>query len=109
VIAATPGSFRRLCCETTLCTGHGRIVVTAVLRNDPLSPATAIAFPVQQCGGSCCIGDQDVDPFASDGGVNGFVLALAAGDADATWGLAKRVGIDADHSIIQSARHVLPS
>jgi hypothetical protein len=74
----------------------------------PLSPATAIAFPVQQCGGSCCIGDQDVDPFAADGGVNGFVLALAAGDADATWGLAKRVGIDADHSIIESAQHVLP-
>ena len=65
-------------------------------------------FELEQCSGSCCIGDQDVDPFALNGGVNGFVLALATGDADSTWGLAKRVGIYADHSIIESARHVLP-
>ena len=65
------------------------------------------ALELQQHGGRPSVGDQHVDPSSGDRGMNSCVLALAAGDADASWDLMEGIGIDADYTVIESAGHQL--
>ena len=69
-----------------------------------LPDAWAISPPfpsLQQRLGCFHVGDEDVDPSSGQCRVNGGVLALAAGEADAVRDPAQRVGVDADDPVVE--------
>src|SRR3954470_18069118 len=55
----------------------------------------------------CCtgVGEQDIHPSARQGGVNGRMLALAAGNAHSVTYLAQFVWTDADDSVVEITGH----